>query len=88
MATKTPYSIKFNLRAFTEGADLDERVATMGRHAHTKTHESAHTPSSNMGPIWCESCFCQTCKGTRRLASHRHSVGINALHRPRYYLQG
>ena len=38
MATKIPYSIKFNLRAFTEGADLDERTATKGRHAHTKTY--------------------------------------------------
>jgi len=88
MATEIPYIMKLILRAITERAALDERTAVVGRHVHTKAHESAHSNLHQTWDNWCQSCLCQTCKGTLRFASHGHSVGINAFHRPRYYLQG
>jgi hypothetical protein len=45
MTIEIPYIMKLILRAITERAALDERTAVVGRHAHTKTHEAAHTHS-------------------------------------------
>jgi hypothetical protein len=88
MAIDIPDIMKLIPRAITERAALDERTAVVGRHARARTHTHTHTHLHQTWDNWCQSCLCQTCKDTLRLASHGRSVGINAFHRPRYYLQG